>query len=431
MNRKELLRFIFWEWIEPIGTALCIALLVMKYVMAIYVIPTGSMQPTLHGKGDYPHEFGDKVLVNKFVYEFTKPKKWDVIVFVYPYNIIQCSKCERDVKRDIPKDDPKIIPEGLICETNNHGDRYLRFIEKDYIKRCVATEGDELTIRDGNLLLRGKNNEWVYSKKTPKAQSELWRNIFTFDNKEHFSTINEFWDWGNSNHGVWDPNKKLLILETNKAYTLRFHNHYKLLGYGDKGVNDHAMLRPLVGDVQFDIELDKTPNEGLLEFEILWNIELYQATIDFKTQMVKIMISNKVIDSFKIDQNNHRFSFSRLDGALYFSQDPFNVREYKIENLNPEHKTTRLIPTIHYKGEAVTLTQMNINRDIYYDLGYHPQVFHGDDLSYKVQPGEYFAMGDNSYWSSDSRIWGTVPEDALIGKALAVLLPFHRIKLIY
>lgn len=431
MNRKELFRFIFWEWIEPIGTALCIALLVMKFVMAIYVIPTGSMQPTLHGKGDYPHEYGDKVLVNKFVYNFTKPKKWDVIVFVYPYNIIQCSRCERDVKRDIPKSSPKIIPEGLICEVGNHSDRYLRFIEKDYIKRCVATPGDEITVRDGNLLLRGKNNEWIYSKKTPEAQKELWRNIFSLENEEHFNTLNEFWDWGNSNHGTWESNNRQLIFDNSKAYTLRFHNPYKLLGYGDKGVNQHAMLRPLVGDVQFDITLDKCPNEGILEFEILWNIELYQATIDFKNKNVKIMVSNKIIDSFEIDENITRFSFSRLDGALCFFQDPLNVREYEIKNLNPERKTTRLIPTIHYKGEGINITELNINRDIYYDLGDNPQVFHGENLSYKVQPGEYFAMGDNSYWSSDSRVWGTVPEDVLIGKALAVLLPFHRIKLIY
>lgn len=44
--------------------------------------------------------------------------------------------------------------------------------------------------------------------------------------------------------------------------------------------------------------------------------------------------------------------------------------------------------------------------------------------TFTVPSGTYFALGDNSYNSSDSRDWGIVPQENVVGKASFVLWPF-------
>ena len=58
--------------------------------------------------------------------------------------------------------------------------------------------------------------------------------------------------------------------------------------------------------------------------------------------------------------------------------------------------------------------------------GYSPGNLHlgTPKNSFTVPPHSYFAMGDNSYNSYDSRWWGPVPEENVVGRGLFVYWPF-------
>ncbi|CAN5304175.1 signal peptidase I [soil metagenome] len=80
---------------------------------------------------------------------------------------------------------------------------------------------------------------------------------------------------------------------------------------------------------------------------------------------------------------------------------------------------------------GVTVSKLKIGRDTYYIHANESYRFARHISStvdtYYAQPGHYVCLGDNSAQSSDSRVWGTVPERLLLGKAMFIFFPLERI----
>ena len=67
-------------------------------------------------------------------------------------------------------------------------------------------------------------------------------------------------------------------------------------------------------------------------------------------------------------------------------------------------------------------------RSVYY---YNSGDYGKEGSVIEVPKDSYFALGDNSASSRDSRFWGFVPKKNLLGKAILIYWPIHRMKIIH
>lgn len=112
----------FFRWLVEmlltVGAAILLALFLQAYVVKTYVVPTGSMVPTI--------QLDDRIISNRLAYRFGEPGVGDIVVVVNP-----------------SQEGPPLV------------------------KRVVAVGGQELDVMDGWVYLDGERQEepWVQSSR--------------------------------------------------------------------------------------------------------------------------------------------------------------------------------------------------------------------------------------------------------------------------
>ena len=74
-------------------------------------------------------------------------------------------------------------------------------------------------------------------------------------------------------------------------------------------------------------------------------------------------------------------------------------------------------------GEPLTESVV-VRETTYYNQGTYGE----NGQSLEVPAGHYYVLGDNSASSHDSRFWGFVPQAMVIGQAMWIFWPFHRLR---
>jgi signal peptidase I len=119
--------------------AFCLAVLIRSFLLQAFFIPSGSMEDTLL--------VGDRVLVNKVVYDVRDPIRGEVIVF-------------RGTNNWAPEqfDDPNLGFAAKLSRTVGELVGFGRPGEKDFIKRVIGVPGDRILCCDeqGRLTVNGQ-----------------------------------------------------------------------------------------------------------------------------------------------------------------------------------------------------------------------------------------------------------------------------------
>jgi len=119
--------------------AFCLAVLIRTFLLQAFFIPSGSMEDTLL--------IGDRVLVNKVVYDVREPRRGEVIVF-------------RGTERWAPEN-AATVDEGFLTRLGRTIGDLIGVSqpgEKDFIKRVIGVPGDRVACCDdqGRVTVNGQ-----------------------------------------------------------------------------------------------------------------------------------------------------------------------------------------------------------------------------------------------------------------------------------
>jgi signal peptidase I len=83
-------------------------------------------------------------------------------------------------------------------------------------------------------------------------------------------------------------------------------------------------------------------------------------------------------------------------------------------------------------GERIQVvdSRLLINNQLTAEPYLPPALIYNDFGPVDVPPGTYFVLGDNRNNSQDSRIWGPLPRDYVVGEAVVIFWPLNRFGLI-
>jgi signal peptidase I len=378
---------------------------------------------------------GDQIFVLKSIYQFFEPKRWDVIVFKEPTG-------------------PRI----------------------NYIKRCVGLPGETLQIIDGDIFIDGQ-----IQRKPENVQEELWMPVYNNNYQPARPKESRFnghpWKqpFENVDQSKWDlsPDRgKTFSLDdpSGQTHQIQYNDEIGNDFKATYGFDDPTMFQfmPICSDlmIQYQVEMPDVALAGTKAGDNSVFIPLgptgtgvqiskygiaYQGWVkdDGTMQIIRMddenkeeMLAEAKCKSDDLKKNTH-LRFATLDHQIVLEYGQTRLIHDLGTGIEDAGTDRQIKPDVQILGYGqLNLTHIALYRDIHYlsdDTGDTRlnALRATEDKPMVLGEDEFFACGDNSPASSDSRLWreegignngktypaGVVPRDYLVGKAIFVHWP--------
>jgi signal peptidase I len=402
-NRSLQPRTAFGEWFSSILFAVVIATLVHTYFIQPYIIPTGSLEKTLLT--------GDFLFVSKYHYGARVPQT--AVSFPMVHDTIPVAKIRSYLKNpEIPYMRlPRLqkIKRNEIVVFSWPADTVRQFFKKEarvdkpidkksnYVKRCVAIPGDTLEIIDGIIHINGEQTV------LPDRAKPLYG--YTAYSKTGISARELI------KQGINDLTRRFRIENdiTQQQLNALFANKINVIRQGD-------MLIAITGS--------RGIPRSLIRKERLRVTELRETK---KTVFLTLDEANSLTNNISLDSLVRNINQTKTYNTNFFPND---IRY----NWNEDNFGPIVMPK---QGITVVITRENIA--LYKKLirDYENKSLEEIDGTYYIdgkatdtytfEKDYFWMMGDNRHRSEDSRFWGFVPDNHIVGKPIFIWMSIDGI----
>lgn len=385
----------FGEFIGSTIYAIIIATIVHAYFLQPFIIPTGSLEKSLL--------VGDFLLVSKFHYGARLPQT--AISMPMMHDTIPLIKSRSYLKKPqlpylrLPK--LQKIKRNDIVVFNWPADTVRQFFKKEkrvdkpidkksnYVKRCVGLPGDTLSIVDGIILINGTKSEMpyranplfpylAYSSQGISSRKLIQNGIDDFNFRKYvIKNINQqIFDELKSQISVIDNDLKNFVVLTGPK------------GLPIKTVKKYRVQASEILESKKELFLTEKEAENLIK----------TMPLDSLVRIIKTKTYNEDFfpNNLKYNWNEDQF------GPITIPKAGDSVEINKVSF--PLYK--KIIQDYEKNDVKVLKDRILINNQ--------------EIKTYTFKQDYFWMMGDNRHNSEDSRSWGFVPEDHIIGKPVFI-----------
>jgi signal peptidase I len=438
-------------------------LLFRTFAAEAYVVPTGSMAPTLLGihqdvvctnclihfplgmddrgqsgravcpncgqgdldKGSALSCNGDRLLVQKYLFELRPPRRWEVAVFHNPADPTQAY-----VKRVVGLPNEELLISGGDIFANGQIAR----------KTLAEQRGMRILVYDNNFVPHDaiRYPRWMFRRRPHRgfqgpaletAKASSWRPAGTHfvhdpgEADDEMEADDGMIDWIDYRH--WDPDRRDYgpirdFCSYNGGGDYRSENTVGDLMIEANVAPAHdarAVLVRFSGGA--DRFLIRIPVDGQGDVEVRRN----------RSSVAVSGVQKGLTSSPAAAQKFTRLEASLMDRRLCVALDG----RLLFDPVDYDNPTGGVVPPssplgLGVEGGALEVADLRVYRDVYYTsaLSNSPRKPFGVDVPFPLGPGEFFVLGDNSPVSNDSRFWPGSPvvrAELFLGKPFLVHLP--------